>query len=471
MYKKIISFVMALASLLTYTSCMDNENIEYVYDDDSAITAFTLGNVQFIAGKKKLTGADSIVSRDYSSYKFQIDQLGGRIYNVDSLPLGAMASKVLCSVSAINAGVVGLKGIDNDTVKYFSKTDTIDFTKPRTLIVYSNSGLGFRRYSVEVNVHKQDGNAFVWQQMPALPEEMRNLKGLKLYSAGTHLYITGNSAAATATDNLIYSAPAANPTAWTRQTTYTATEAWPDPVSNGSNLYILYKKGVSAMGSATNGAAPTDIDNTTALTRLVGATPSRLYANIEGRGLVSAATGATAMEWSDESTDGDDVALFPTLGTACVTLPLTTNKDTYQLIAVGHNSGDKHSSVWSKIEDGNSRQAWMLYPEEDYNHMRLPAYDNLQLGAYNGNMIALGNYNNKAPEAIYRSVDKGLTWQKDTLMALPKDLNTNGTVAFTVDSNNFIWIVCGDTGQVWRGRHNFLGWARPQEIFETKPKK
>ena len=61
---------------------------------------------------------------------------------------------------------------------------------------------------------------------------MRNLKGLKLYSAGTHLYITGNSAAATATDNLIYSAPAANPTAWTRQTTYTATEAWPDPVSN-----------------------------------------------------------------------------------------------------------------------------------------------------------------------------------------------------------------------------------------------
>ena len=145
MYKKIISFVMALASLLTYTSCMDNENIEYVYDDDSAITAFTLGNVQFIAGKKKLTGEDSIVSRDYSSYKFQIDQLGGRIYNVDSLPLGAMASKVLCSVSAINAGVVGLKGIDNDTVKYFSKTDTIDFTKPRTLIVYSNSGLGFRR--------------------------------------------------------------------------------------------------------------------------------------------------------------------------------------------------------------------------------------------------------------------------------------------------------------------------------------
>ena len=103
--------------------------------------------------------------------------------------------------------------------------------------------------------------------------------------------------------------------------------------------------------------------------------------------------------------------------------------------------------------------------------MRLPAYDNLQLGAYNGDMIALGNYNNKAPEAIYRSVDKGLTWQKDTLMALPKDLNTNGTVAFTVDSNNFIWIVCGDTGQVWRGRHNFLGWARPQEIFETKPKK
>ena len=33
------------------------------------------------------------------------------------------------------------------------------------------------------------------------------------------------------------------------------------------------------------------------------------------------------------------------------------------------------------------------------------------------------------------------------------------------DDDNFIWVVCGGTGQVWRGRLNRMGWTDGQTSF------
>ena len=35
----------------------------------------------------------------------------------------------------------------------------------------------------------------------------------------------------------------------------------------------------------------------------------------------------------------------------------------------------------------------------------------------------------------------------------------------TVDENQYLWIVCGGSGQVWRGRLSQLGWATQQKVF------
>lgn len=462
MYKKIISIVMMFSAMLAFTSCMDNDT-SYTYYDDSAITSFSLGNVQYVAGQKKLTGEDSIVSKDFSAYKFQIDQLNSRIYNVDSLPVGALATKVLCTLSTRNSGMVGLKGIDNDTVRFFSTSDTIDFSKPRTLIVYSNSGLGYRRYTVEVNVHKQDSAAFVWTAMPQLPEAMKTLADTRLFTAGEALCLIGTSGS----DARLYKTDAASASAWSNTYTWSGRAASElSAVSNGTTLYV---SSGTAQLTAVTATANATVTASAAVTRLVAATPSRLYAYIEGRGLVSAPLGAAAIEWTDEPADEADLAQMPQLGTAFATLPLTTNSDSRQIVAFGHNAGDAYTSVWSKIEEtreGSDNQQWMVYPYEDYNYMRLKPYDRLQAGAYNGQLLALGSSDGAAPEAIYRSIDKGLTWQKDTVAALPATIASNGTVAFTTGSDNFIWLVCGGSGQVWRGRQNFLGWAVRNDFFE-----
>ncbi|MBQ2361299.1 MAG: hypothetical protein II398_10445, partial [Prevotella sp.] len=61
----------------------------------------------------------------------------------------------------------------------------------------------------------------------------------------------------------------------------------------------------------------------------------------------------------------------------------------------------------------------------------------------------------------------GIAWQRDTVYAFPKDFTVTGS-AFTVttDENNYIWILAAETGEVWKGRLNELGWRKEQGAFE-----
>ena len=44
-------------------------------------------------------------------------------------------------------------------------------------------------------------------------------------------------------------------------------------------------------------------------------------------------------------------------------------------------------------------------------------------------------------------------------MALPKDIRSSEkSFALVADSNNFLWILCGETGQIWKGHLSQLTW-------------
>ena len=158
---------MLLASAVLCTSCLNSDD-DFVYDDDAAITAFTLGNINqtfFCKTKDGLRDSSYVKSVDFSSVKMTIDHLGGRIFNADSLPLGCNITKVLATASTRNSGMVGIKNVDSDTTRIFSSTDSVDYTKERELIVYSNSTRSSHRYKVTLNVHKEDGDKFVWTKL------------------------------------------------------------------------------------------------------------------------------------------------------------------------------------------------------------------------------------------------------------------------------------------------------------------
>ena len=67
---------------------------------------------------------------------------------------------------------------------------------------------------------------------------------------------------------------------------------------------------------------------------------------------------------------------------------------------------------------------------------------------------------------IYESLDGGLAWKTRSYLPLPSGLQCNdGIVAMMTDADNNLWLVCGGSGQVWRGRLNRLGWQENQTSF------
>ena len=165
MKTKLLSFTALFSALLAFTSCLKGNDGEGTTYDDSAITAFSLGTLKYTKHAKTKAGADTIIHTTLkaSSYKFYIDQMSREIYNVDSLPYGVDVRKALCTIAAKNGGSVVLKSMTSDSLKFYVTTDSLDFSKPRTLIVYSQSGKYNRSYTVKVNVHKTQVGRFVWQ--------------------------------------------------------------------------------------------------------------------------------------------------------------------------------------------------------------------------------------------------------------------------------------------------------------------
>ena len=107
-----------LTAMLLLASCMKSKDNSASLYKDTAITSFSLGTMKRSVHTTSSTGADSVykVNVAGSDYKFSIDQLNHRIFNVDSLPIGTDVSKVLCSVTALNNGSVFVEDLKEEVL-------------------------------------------------------------------------------------------------------------------------------------------------------------------------------------------------------------------------------------------------------------------------------------------------------------------------------------------------------------------
>lgn len=474
MKRNIFSIVLLLASAVLCTSCLNSDN-EYVYDDDAAITAFTLGNInQTFSCKTKdgLRDSSYVKSVDFSSVKMTIDHLGGRIYNADSLPLGCDITKVLATASTRNSGMVGIKNVDSDTTRVFSSTDSVDYTKERELIVYSNSTRSSHRYKVTLNVHKEDGDKFVWTKLSNNTAEVgiSALKGMRMVALpNNQLVLAGTDGTAT---RLYTSADGSN---WSQTTPATLdADVYQNLMTDGENA--LFISG-GYLYTTTDGKSWTW--TATTQKQLVAATTHHLFAyDAEGALNHSTDNGST---WTKEDIDTNDAAYLPQQNVSSAALALTTNSDSYRLIMQGSRDVTAHSTdtanvVWAKVIDPNDNtQPWICYYGADSQaKYRLPRLAHLQMANSALGLVAfggkgLGACKKEAHKMFWNSTDKGLTWQEDTVVTVPTDFaSSDDALAFTIDANNYVWLVCGNSAQVWRGRLNKLGWATRQDIFEWR---
>lgn len=475
--KRIIRpFVILFSAMLLTVSCLSGDDYnDIIYYGDTAITSFSLGTLKRTMWTEASDGSDSsyVAQLDCSSYAFYIDQFKKEIYNPDSLPVGTDAAHVLCNVSSKNSSVVVIayKDVeDKDSLVVYSSSDSIDFTEPRDFRVYANDGTAYRSYTVKVNVHKEHPDSINWQDMGEC-QAFKSMSGMKAVALGGKLFVFGATSAGTA----VYSASAGGSLAWAELDTDIALDggAYKNVVVKDDAMYTLSDGGVLR---SDDGKAWDEVGGT-GLKQLLAAGKGKLYA-LDGNGgiVVSEDDGAT---W-DEDNIVDDAGMLPTENVSYGCLPVATDKNAERVVIVGNrdidNSAfaeDSVAMVWSKIEeysDGSRTHSWVFNSED--NGYRLPRLADLSVTVYGDALVALGGRGlgtstAEAFSGFYVSEDSGITWHADGTLYLPEGFTNADKDVFAMvsDDDNYLWIICGGTGKVWRGRLNRLGWEDAQTSF------
>ena len=461
---KIYSAFLLTLLTITLSSCLgDNDETEIIYYDDTALTSFTLGTLKREVHVLGSTGEDSTywTTVDCSSYKFHINQVTGEIYNTDSLPTGTYVKKALCNAVAKNSGtpVINLKeeGSDADSLLYMASTDSVDLSVEREIRVYNSLQTAFRSYTLKVNVHQEEADSFRWSAVNTTAPVL-NAKNIKTVSIGKKIVTLSNANEASAT--ALFDTETLS---WSLKQTTLDANAWANLVASSSKAYTISDGYIVSLIPSENSewqnvAAATDVR------RLVGAAGNALFAISQNMELVvSTDEGQT---WSKAILDNENYML-PETEVCMASLPLKTNASTNTIVLLGNTTSTAQgTSIWAAVSEENkelSELSWFFYTQYNEDQHLLPVMTNRQLIAYDGALLTIGQKNNSL-SSIYQSNDRGLTWHESTSYVLPDEFKSqmaasaNVAYAMTVDSDNNIWLISSETGNIWRGRLNRLGW-------------
>ncbi len=451
--KTLVNIAFMLLTIAGLTSCLGADDDDTVYYNDAAITSFSLGTLNRTMHTTSSTGEDSTYTTTVtgSTYTFSIDQANHLIFNTDSLPLGTDAAKVVCTIGTKNSGVVVFKNVDSDTLKYYTSTDSLDFTQPREARVYATDGMSYQTYTIKVNVHQQDGDVFEWTQMPD-NSQLASLTGMKALVLGKRVFVFGSDGEATV------GFATSDGTEWTALSpnvnTRFAADAYKQAVANDDYIYMLSDH---VLLRTTDGSQWDEIGSVSAITQLVGASKQELYGMTADNQLMVSRDGGH--QWQTETIDASET-LLPSTAVATVCYPMSMNDSTDYVIMAGCSSAKTDAAVvWRKIAEYgyHSEPGQWAYMEVTGNRYALPQLDNLVLTPYDDGVLAIGTVDGSFA-TVYQSRDNGITWKKNKNYQLPDGFDTSVTRFSATSDGVNIWLFGGKNGEVWRGRLNRLAW-------------
>ena len=457
MKRKFFAFVALLAATLSLSSCLSSDDTTVEYTHDTAITAFSLGTLD--RWSKTSAGKDTLLQSnlDASGYKFYIDQTTREIYNADSLPCGARDTAVLATITSKNSGPIIIMHADYpellDSARYYSSSDSIDFSTPRKIRVYNGDFSAYVTYKITVNVHKQLPDEFNWLPMAQANAKLAALSDLKAVAMGDYVYVFGK----TSEGMKVYKTGNTDGVNWEEVTplsdvvTFSADD-YKSAVAMGDYLYILSN---GTVYTSTDGRLWASNGSDASLKQLIGASSKYLYAYTQAGISVSTDQGAT---WTAQTLD-NVVDSLPTKNISLSVSPIRSTKNAENLLLMGtHEDADTTATIWTHTVDYDSNSAtenmWNYYKMEKNQAYKMPAMDEVLTCSADSGLVALGS-NGK----WYKSVKGGLTWRVDTLVTLPNAFdNTTARFAFCRDTNKYYWII--RNGYVWKGRFNKDGWRK-----------
>lgn len=404
-----------VSAIILLSSCLDGDNEDNTtYYDDTAISAFSLGT---LAIKLHTTASDGVTDSTYystitgSNYRFYIDQLTANIYNPDSLPAGTDPSHVLATITTLNSGtaILNLRSQSGqDSLAYYSSSDSIDFTDPVRIRVYNMRATAYREYTVTVNVHREKPDSFAWHSTAV--EGLEGVTGRRLVTMNGHAMLFGYRDGAP----------------------------------------VAFERADGGQWAATATSLTTD-------STLLGDSENSSYALRDGAIWRSTGGGAWVRDSLDDSADN-----LPEGAASLIVKASNVNDGTCNLTLVGNRDG--RTVVWGKVEEpDNAGNPWYYYGPDEYNRKTLPYLGNVRATAYDGGILATGG----DFTAVYFSPDAGLTWEASSVYTLPEEFGYEAAhFTFCTDDNNIMYITKDGSGEIWSGRLARLGWKQEDTVFD-----
>ncbi len=453
MKRKFFAFIALITATLSLSSCLSSDETTVEYTHDTAITAFSLGSLDRYTKTK--AGKDTLLKANVkgSDYKFYIDQAQRLIYNVDSLPCGVRDTAILATISSKNNSPILLMDINktDSVAAYYSSSDSINFSKPRLIRVYSSDYSAYAQYQVTVNVHKELPYEFKWHELDQNNSQLAAFSDLKAVACGDDIYVFGKTAEGTQ----VLKSAINDGSAWSSimMNVSLSRDAYQSAVALDGKLYISDGGKVYASADAATWALVSS--ENADVKQLIGASSKNLYAYNTAAGIsVSKDKGVS---WKAEKLDTDK-AYLPTQNISMNVAGVLSAKDVENVMLLGTRDkalNDTVATTWLRTVDydANEDGQWNYLEIEKNKSGKMPWLDQVITCAADTGFVALGS-NGK----WYKSQDAGLTWKQDKMVVLPAKFATEGRFAFCRDKQHYYWII--RNGYVWRGRFNIDGWSK-----------
>ena len=454
MKRKFFAFIALITATLSLSSCLSSDETTVEYTHDTAITAFSLGSLDRYTKTK--AGKDTLLKANVkgSDYKFYIDQAQRLIYNVDSLPCGVRDTAILATISSKNNSPILLMDINktDSVAAYYSSSDSINFSKPRFIRVYSSDYSAYAQYQVTVNVHKELPYEFKWHELAQNNSQLAAFSDLKAVACGDDIYVFGKTAEGTQ----VLKSAINDGSAWSSimMNVNLSRDAYQSAVALEGKLYISDGGKVYASADAARWALVSS--ENADVKQLIGASSKNLYAYNTAAGIsVSKDKGVS---WEQEKLDTDK-AYLPTQNISMNVAGVLSAKDVENVMLLGTRDkalNDTVATTWLRTVDYDVNAEagqWNYLEIENNKSGKMPWLDQVITCAADTGFVALGS-NGK----WYKSQDAGLTWKQDAMVVLPAKFATEGRFAFCRDKQHYYWII--RNGYVWRGRFNIDGWSK-----------
>lgn len=178
-----LKYIISLCiSLLILCSCSDSSDTTYDPElaKDAQIYTFSMQGVHNKEGDSIPRAQDSLRFLVFNKTNFAINQIGGYIYNPDSLPYG-IEFKNKVKLTLTTNPTTGSEKIEikvPDSTYTWNTTDSIDISKmPITIYIHAWAG-NVKEYKLNLLIHQVDPDLFVWNNMGTLPQSAEAQKAL-----------------------------------------------------------------------------------------------------------------------------------------------------------------------------------------------------------------------------------------------------------------------------------------------------